>query len=156
MASLSLTVQKFIVKVKVDNRQINKQTGQQHYAPDHSFQGIKCCFPKTDSSSSKTALLPKHVVNITQYSFSMHCLSNIAQFFLLHCQKQWLNSFFLQCHSQNIMAKLLILNLARLHVFFFYIAIIIWQHFSFLHCHNDMVPFLLLTLPEKHGYISHF
>ena len=30
---------KVIVKVKVDNRQTNKQTGQKQYTPDHSIQG---------------------------------------------------------------------------------------------------------------------
>ena len=30
-----------IAKVKVDNRQTNKQTGQKQYAPDHSIRGHK-------------------------------------------------------------------------------------------------------------------
>ena len=32
---------KVIAKVKVDNRQTNRQTGQKQYAPDHSTRGIK-------------------------------------------------------------------------------------------------------------------
>ena len=40
MKFLSLMVQ-VIAKVKVDNRQTNKQTGQKQYAPDHSIQGHK-------------------------------------------------------------------------------------------------------------------
>ena len=32
---------KVIAKVKVDNRQTNRQTGQKQYAPDHSIRGHK-------------------------------------------------------------------------------------------------------------------
>ena len=38
---LSLTVQKLIAKVKVDNRQTDRQIGQKQYAPDHLIWGIK-------------------------------------------------------------------------------------------------------------------
>ena len=40
---------KVIAKVKVDNRQTNRQTGQKQYAPDHSIGGHKNKYDQSDS-----------------------------------------------------------------------------------------------------------
>ena len=45
-------VSKVLAKVKVDNRQANRQTGQKQYASDYSIRGIKMTSTKMDTPKS--------------------------------------------------------------------------------------------------------
>ena len=56
MKSLSLIGSKVIGKVKVDNRQTNKQTGQKQYAPNHPIRGHK-----NANTQMPLSLTSKHV-----------------------------------------------------------------------------------------------
>ena len=103
---------KVMAKVKVDNRQTNKQTGQNQYAQDHSNRRHK----KPTSNSSILQIYPIFKIIYCTSSYSLN---------FIHLRVNQIIFEYVETHAKHLSSSELYISSFKLE----------WQHFKECMCH---------------------